>query len=90
MEMGILIFQTNGYQFIKCHLIIFLKSAKRMRVSDSLCKYDCSDDHAIFLRFIAVKRLTPRGIIFLRRPMNTTLKWYYNYHLSVFTIVYKN
>jgi len=68
MEMGILIFQINGYQFIKCQLIIFLQPAKRMCLSDSLCKYDRSDDHAISLRFIAVKRLTPRGIIFSVAP----------------------
>ena len=68
MEVGILIFQINGYQFIKGQLIIFFKSAKRLRLSDSLCKYDCSDDHAIFFRFIAVKRLTPRGIIFSPSP----------------------
>ncbi len=39
-----------------------------MRLSGSLCKYGCSDDHVIFFRFIIVKRITPRGIIFLRRP----------------------
>jgi hypothetical protein len=64
MEVGNLIYQINGYQFIKDQLFIFFQSAKRMRLSDSLCKYGCSDDHAIFFRFIAVKRLTPRGIIF--------------------------
>jgi hypothetical protein len=63
MEMGILIFQINGYQFIKGQLIIFSGSAKRMRLSDSLCKEDCSNDHVTFLRFIAVKRLTQRGTI---------------------------
>jgi len=39
-----------------------------MSLSDSLCKYDCSDDHAIFFRFITVKRITPRGIIFSPSP----------------------
>ena len=68
MEMGILIYQINGYQFIKDPLFIFLRSAKRLSLSDSLCKYDCSDDHAIFFRFIAVKRITPRGIIFSPPP----------------------
>lgn len=68
MEVGNLIYQINGYQFIKGQLIIFFKPAKRMRLLDSLCKYDCSDDHVIFFRFIAVKRITPRGIIFSPSP----------------------
>ena len=45
MEVGILIFQINGYQFIKGQLIIFFKSAKRMRVSDSLCTYNPARYH---------------------------------------------